>query len=256
MPPIEEPEAPEVEDTPPEEVEAPEEGQASAGEEPDYWSDSFDPRTLTDEQLEDWREEVRSGHLRHADYTRKTQELAEQRRSPDRLAQTFAQLSAEDQRKVLEQTGYQFDEEPDEPDEEDIDFRDPRVDQLLQEREQDKLRQRQEQAWQAQIDSINTQLSTLQKDLGRALDQDEINEIGDLAQSPKCLDSEGMPDVRAAFERLSARDKRIRKAAFGPKRGAPSAPAGRSGSEKVDTTDPQERIRLMAEIMEAESAET
>src|SRR4051794_28008406 len=62
---------------------------ASETTEPEYFSDNFDPSTLHESARPAWEQMRR-------DYTRKTQEVAEQRRQAESVQAAFTDLQSED----------------------------------------------------------------------------------------------------------------------------------------------------------------
>lgn len=172
----------------------------------------------------------------------------------DRRNQAEATLKArlsdpEQVRAVLEEEfGYQFGEDEPKEDDEDPEFRDPRVDRLLQERQQEAEEAKQEELVELEIGYINQQLAPLVEK--HHLSEDEIQWVGDSSRQHR--NSEGYPDVEGAVKRLEGLYEARQKSYLEGKRRAQQAPVGRSGTEKVDLSSSQERRRLMAEAMEAE----
>lgn len=146
--------------------------------------------------------------------------------------------------------GLEFDGEEDDdgPDDEgDEEFRDPRVDQLLQEKQE----QEREQYLASLEQSIDSQIDALDKEHKVDLDDDEKEVIFAVALSlPPGED--GQPDVKTAFTKFTGiADNRIKKYRES-KKGAPSPPAagGSPGSSQVDLSDRRSRLDYANQVAE------
>lgn len=207
------------------------------------FTDAFDPSTLPEEA----RGAYEDAYKRlQADYTRKRQEesatvkeaesatqlisaLNNPETRDDALLWVFQSLGEEAFQAVASKLGYELDgqsQETEDPPQES--FHDPRVDQLLAEK--------QESEHQAQLDQIesdiNSKIDALDKQAKTALTQEEKEDIFALVLT---LDptAEG-PDVEAAFTRFTGHFDRRLKALRERKKDVPAPP--NSGSPGVPTT--------------------
>lgn len=234
--------------------EAPETDQPPEGEE-EFSIDSFDPTQVPEDADREWFAE-RVQKLR-ADYTKKTQSLAEERREAEQAQQIITALRnpqvapailaqfGYDERKMLELYGYQTDEEPDEaPDLYD------EVEGLKQ-----TLAQQQEAAQRAQYeaqveDHIAGEIEALEKKEKREFDAEEHQLLDVYARAnPK---PDGTPNVEGAFNLLSGIVKSRFEARLKPKQQTPRPPGGgKPGSRQVDLSKESREGRLerMAEAV-------
>lgn len=86
------------------------------------------------------------------------------------------------------------------------------------------------------------------EELGEKLTDKEQTFIKRLALATP--DSEGLPDVKAAYEEFKGIAEE-RQAAYLESKKAPQVNLGTAGSEDIDMSDPQERVKHMAAIVEA-----
>lgn len=222
--------------------------------EPEPFSEEFDPANLTPEQQGPYQHFL--GH-----YQRKTQSLAEERRNlanPQSAAQQFASWTPEERQAFFENAGLEYEsgDDPEEIPEDDPDddfFRDPRVDVILAERQQQQQVDQQNAFQERQLETVNDGIDALEKSTGREFDQDEIDLIGDL--SMRMLDDKGNPQVEDAYRRLAGVITKRRGAQDEPKRRARPAPKGQPGVEEVDLLDTDTRRRAIAAEIEAAGAE-
>lgn len=194
-----------------------------------------------------------------ADYTRKTQTLAEQRREAEQATQFWDAIRSKDpnairqiadvygQETVLDALGYALDEEePDTPD-------DP-LEALRQEIEgvksqlTQKEQKAQEDALLAQIEAdITKQFS------GLDLEESEQELITSHALTQGYVTPEGFPDVKKAYEDFTKVLEGRQKKWVDGKRAPRSPVQGTAGSEKVDLNDEEARRGLIASMLEANS---
>lgn len=222
----------------------------SAEESVDRFTD-FDLSTVPEEA----REAVEAAEKRmQADYTRKTQTLAETRREAERAQQIVEALNdpttapfalkqlGYDDRKLLEMYGYDLDGE-DSDDEFDADFedefRDPRVDQLIAERQQEQV-----------TDFIAGEIADLENELDQEFDAEEHRFLDAHARANPNV--KGEPDVQGAYEFLKSLYKhhegRITKGKINSDR--PPA-GGKPATRQVDLSKmtPDERAEYRREQM-------
>lgn len=236
-----------------EEPTAPEEGQAEpTPEQGQAFDEKFDAQQLP--------EEIRGQYdSMRADYTRKTQDLAEQRKQWEseqgQYQQDLALVNSlrndpEYQLQVLkelaQQHGYEI-EEQDQEQSEDQQFQDPRVDELLAERQAE-----QEQAWADQVEEqIYSGLDEVaQKDGVTLNDKEREVLLRYVTMSPLVQGPSGpVPDIQGAYETLNqVGEERIKR--YVDSKNAPSLPpTGRSGSREIDYSDPKARRKLGAAVI-------
>lgn len=195
-----------------------------------------------------------------ADYTRKTQELAELRKEAEQAMDFFNALQDESLRsdalrqladavgpEYLAAAGYEIDGEDNEPEEDDdFSFADPRVDKLAAEWESYKEAQ-QEQALLAEIENFaSSEMSRLKID--NDAEQQAVLSIAATME----LDRNGMPQIEAAHDMLNSLYGEKQKSWIGSKK-APRQPLqGAQGEQKIDFSNPDERRKYMAALLEAE----
>src|SRR4051812_37410386 len=165
--------APEVEDKPDVDVEAPvATDKADTPEKPDYFSDTFDPATLPDELRPAYNQ------LR-ADYTQKTQTVAEQRREVEQHQELLSALRSDDpylRAQALEYLGFSVAEEGDEEEEDGDEYQDPidalraEIQEMKEWRESQAQSAEESQFEQAINADLDAQWAVLQKDTGREFD--------------------------------------------------------------------------------------
>ena len=194
-----------------------------------------------------------------ADYTRKTQEVASQRKEAEQATEFWNAIRSKDpnvlrqiadtygQETVLDALGYALEEdEPDTPD-------DP-LEALRQEIEgvksqlTQKEQKAQEEALLAQIEAdITKQFS------GLDLADEEQEIVTAHALTAGYVTPEGFPDVKKAYEDFTkVLEGRQKKWVEGKR--APRTPVqGTAGSEKVDLNDEDARRALIASMLEANS---
>lgn len=239
LPPMAGAEGPESEETP----------DPSASEEtpetPDTESEGTEPEDS--ETPEDVNYEKRYNDIR-PQYDRQAQFLAalEGRHGAEAQAQALMALGGPKAlAEALGELGYEIEGE-DEPDEdfEDDEFRDPRVDDLLQ-----KEQEREEAEFLNRLEKhIDSSIEDLAKEAKIDLTDTEKNLIFYAVEPGE----DGQPDVKAAFEQVTGlRDEHI-KQYRNSKKNAPSAPAkGSSGEPAVDLSDPKKRRAHALEVANA-----
>lgn len=199
-----------------------------------------------------------------ADYTRKSQEVAEQRkeaeealrfydavRNPETLDSVLQQIAdAYGPDAVLDALGYAVDDEPEPANADDpvASLRgelDALKGQLTQQQEK-----AQEEALLAQIESnVEEQFSALD------LSEKEQEIVLAHALTAGYVTSEGFPDVRKAFEDFSSVLTDRQKKYVEGKRAPRQPTSGAAGTEAFDFSNEDERRRLMAAMLEANSDE-
>lgn len=201
-----------------------------------------------------------------ADYTRKTQELAELRKEAEAAQEFLGALQDDSTREhalrqlaefVGEDTyltaagfeadaGDNFEEDPSSYEEEDdFSFNDPRVDQLAAEWESYKQTQ-QEKEILSEIENFT------EGEMNRLGIEDETEQQAVLSIAATLdLTPEGLPQISAAHEMLNDLFGRRQKDWIGSKK-APRQPLqGSAGDEKFDFRNEDERRRRMAALIEA-----
>jgi hypothetical protein len=188
-------------------------------EAPAPWGDDFNPdrawRTIT--HLRDREKELE----------KQAKEFERLRNDPDAFREFVSEL------------GYELPEDDDEPDtHEQPDFRDPRVDQILAERDQERRNQQ-------VMEQAAKDVTAIQSEIGRDLTQAELERLGKLA----IPDDKGIPRVALAWAEIKELELANRK----PQKPARPPATGSQGVEKFDIRDPEQRIKRMAAILEASS---
>ena len=197
-----------------------------------------------------------------ADYTRKTQELAEQRREAEAALEFIESLQDESTRasalrqlaefvgedNYLTAAGFEADDEDtldEEFSDEDFAVNDPRVDQLAAEWESYK-RSQQEKEILHEIESFTDH------EMARLGIEDETEQQAVLSIAATLdLDSRGLPQIEAARGMLEELFNEKQKSWIGSKK-APRQPLqGTAADAKFDFTDEDERRRRMAALIEA-----
>lgn len=233
------------------------EGTSAATTEPEYFSENFDPSTL-DEALQPAYKQMQGA------WTKKTQELAEQRKQAESATAFFNDLQSEDNREgalawladnlggpdqLIAALGYQFNDDTDQTD------LDP-TEQMRSEWEQFKAQQSQREAQQAeeayvsQVDAhlvegvkqINAQLSQQGRD---ALTDDEQR----LVVKNALVDTEAgqMPNVQGAYETYAnLMDARLKDWA-NTKRGGATRAGGEAATQVPDLDDERQRQDYIAQ---------
>lgn len=203
-----------------------------------------------------------------ADYTRKTQELAELRREAEAATEFMSALQNDYTREnalrqlaefvgedtYLTAAGFEADAEDNFKDgfaseEDDFSLNDPRVDQLAAEWESYKQTQ-QEKEILAEIENFT------ESEMDRLGIKDESEQQAVLSIAATLdLTPDGLPQISAAQEMLNELFGRRQKDWIGSKK-APRQPLqGSAGDEKFDFRDEDERRRRMAALIEANDSE-
>lgn len=139
-------------------------------------------------------------------------------------------------REFLSEQGYELPEEDDEP--EDVEqptFHDPRVDQLLAEREQERLNQ-------VVMEHAAADVKEIQTEIGRELTPKELEKLGKLA----IPDDKGIPRVSLAWNEL----KELGLGKADPAKVPSPPPTGTQGSEKFDIRNEDQRTARFIAAME------
>lgn len=173
------------------------------------------------------------------EYTRATQEAAQYRQ--------IIELARQGDAEALEWLGLQLEEDEDVDDEDtEPEYRDPRVDELLQLEQQ-----RQAETELDQLESyVEGEIDALAKSAGV---EDLSDTEMDLIFAALTPGEDGNPDVAGAFKKVTGlRDAHI-KSYVANKRRAPLAPSGSSPSHQPDLDDPEQRRQWLLEQVSASS---
>lgn len=236
-------EAPEPQDQPAPETPAPE--LSDQADKPDIFSEKFDPASLPDELLPRYRQMT-------ADYTQKTQSLAEQRKEIEQEQQLLQALRSNDpdlQAQALELLGLEFAQQEQEQQEE---FEDPYESRLaaLEQALQSQAQQQQEEQFQAQMtDYLEQQLSSLEQSTGRQFDDEEVSAI--LAQAYVQPNQDGLPGVQQAFDHLYTKVLAKERQRWVQSKQSGQPGQGESGSPTVDLKNDQSRRAELARVIQA-----
>lgn len=167
------------------------------------------------------------------EYTRASQEAAQYRQ--------IIALAQQGDPQAIEALGLSLADSEDDDLEDETQFHDPRVDQLLQ---AEQMRQ-----YEAELDTleqhVDTEIGKLAKSAGYEVSDVEKNLIFS-ALTPKA-NNPNDPDVEAAFKMVTGlRDEHISDY-VAKKRRAPLAPSGSPSSHQPDLDDPEQRRQYWAE---------
>lgn len=227
-----------------------------------------------DDVPEEHREYVEKAYKQlQADHTRKSQSLAEQRKSAERavaLAEFLDTPEGQAQifRQLAELQGYELDDgtvtEPDEPDLSTLPLEEQlaaRVDQLEQairakeEAESAAAEKDAEERHLAAIDGhIDAQLNALAQDVGKPLSERYGNAVVSHALAAFPPDENGMPQIRKAYDDLEAEWKE-REAQWAASKDTPHVTtSGQSASQVPDLDDDQARVQYMLDRLSPEGA--
>lgn len=200
------------------------------------------------------------------DYTRKTQQLAEDRKAVKDFQELVGRLESEDTRdeamaEFARKYGYEFGDEPpgthEEDEEFDENFRDPRVDKLVQrfdEQEQARRDAEQAEAQAAQdaeiLGAVDTALDAYAQKQGvKELRPGTRQSIIAIAAAIPRLD-DGLPDMEGAITAYEAEVAAEVKAYIDSKRATVPDASGSSGALTFDPRDEKERLKAMNAIAE------
>lgn len=239
--------APAEQDQPIDAPEAPETDQPTGGEEESF-TDSYNPSELP----ENVRPHVEAAYKQlQGAYTQKTQSLAAERREAEQAQRLIESLQdpqiapaalaqlGYDERKLLELYGYQVgDDEPD--DDFDEEFRDPRVDALLADR--------QAETRQGEVTRyVESEIEALAKKRGSEISDDEQAALDFIGQG---LSGKDVPDVQAADKFLEGVVKARVKEILKPKTPTRRPGSGAPGSRTVDLSKetPEERLERLEHV--------
>ncbi len=233
---------------------APSPGEAtSAPEAPEYFSENFDPQKLPDELQPAYKQ-------MHGAWTRKTQELAEQRQQAEQANQLLQALQSDDENlrnQALDALGFEFaDAEPDyDPGEDElldpVDMLQSEVEQLKQAREQELMERQQQQQYQQLEQHMEQAFADLAKGEGRQFSDKERTALAVLAGFIVDHDQSGMPNIQAAHEWLSGLREEWQQGYVQSKNAPRPASSGQPGVPSFDFDDEEQRINAMASIIEA-----
>lgn len=252
-------EAPENQDEPQEVEQAEGASEGTSTEDADYQS----PVNLEDVP-EQYREYVANYEKQFkSDYTRKTQQLAEERKkyedAEDALALYNALDDPEQHRELVkhwvDQLGYTLpDPDPEEEvadtelEEGEAQFRDPRVDELLEKQAQAEQDRQYQEHYTAITEFFDDEVKAVTQEWGRPLEEDEISYIAQVAGANP--DDDGFPQVKQAAEalqRLYARNQQQ----WIESKNAPNFQPGVSGEEEPDLSDRDKRRDHMIRIAQS-----
>ena len=214
-------------------------------EKPEYFSEHFDPATLADEFRPAYNQ-------MRGDYSRKTAELAEQRKELEQEQALLSALRSDDpavQSQALEFLGYEIPK----AEEKEEDYTDPldemraEIAELRTARQTDEQQRQQYEQEQQELDGLESQFATLEKSTGREFTDAQVDVIAGLAFSRR--DDKGQPDVAGAYEKIYSELFAEERTRWTSSKQAPKAPAGQSGTQQVDYSDSENRVKRMAEIM-------
>lgn len=232
-------------------------------------------------KLEDVPEEYREDVGRYVkqaqgDYTRKTMELAEQRRTVEAEAEqikaireTFDKLESEDTRdeavmELVQKYGYTFEEAEAEAEEatdsgEVAEFRDPRVDQILAQQEADQQAAADAQAAadgeafrERIMDHVDDALDAYAETEGiqDGIPAAQRRQIIAIAASLPRLEGD-LPDMETAIAEFDAEKAAIIEGYLASKRGTVPDVSGSTGAEKFDPRDSKQRLAAANRIAES-----
>ena len=217
-----------------------------AGGETDDALDSFDLSQVPEDANREWlaqRHQQMTGSL-----TRKSQELAEQRRQVAGIVQAIQDPEHPDHDAIVAELGLDTGTILDDEDDLSDDY-DDRIEKLEQQLQQRKEADEEAQLEQAEAQWISNALKDLEAEVGSEFTKEERSIVEAYAVSNRFDDGE--PDIKGGYERLNAAWDAKQKAYEKSKR-APRGPgAGKSAAREQDTSTRQKRIELGAQVAEA-----
>lgn len=211
------------------------------------FTDSYNP----DELPEEARAAYESAYKQmQADYTRKTQDIAETRREAEEAMEFISALQDPYYRdQALQLLG--VDTNTEEADDEWL-SEDERLDRIEAALEQQAMNEQEQHLEELENQYLDQEFDSLEKSLGRDLSDEEAELLFVTATHPAFRDSKGMPDVQAAYERINGLEKGAQQRYVQSKK-APRAPLGSAGNKSVDLNDDEARTEALAQIIEAAS---
>lgn len=220
-------------------------GQGQPEQTPEYFSDTFDPASLPDE--------LRGGYKQMRDaFSQKTQTLAEERQQLREAQEVYEALQDPDkQADALRRLGIEL--EDDDYEDEVEDPYEARIAALEQRYQQSQESAQQQQLEQAEHAFVVDGLQKLQQKTGREFTDEELDTLGHLSTALR--DTEGFPDVDAAYERIYATVLPNERKRWEGQKDAPQAPQGSASSEVPDLDTPQGRAAHIAARL-AKNADT
>jgi len=181
-----------------------------------------------------------------SEFTRRSQELSEYRELVEALQNPEQQLE------VLRRLGIEAELEDNEDD-----FLDPqdelrnRLSTLESEREQERQQREASERLDQEVDHLGTQLTALEKKIGRSFTEEEVALYGQVAANFR--DENGMPDANRAHEFIEGVTQQRFEAYKNSKRvGQPQG--GVPSTKGLDLSDPEARARYIAERVKASKA--
>lgn len=229
-------------------------------EEPSISLDDFDPSSIPDDiTAEQARERIKAFQ---ADYTTKTQEIGEVRRSAEQhqaivdglrnpaTAPEFIRILGIDGPAILDALGYQLEGQ----EEVDEDLLDPeeQVAQLNARLDQESAQRRQVEREESEADFIEDEVTALEKAEGREFDDDEVSII--TTYSRVHPDQLGNPDVQSAYKHLSGILTRRQQEWVESKKGPRPAKAGAPSRTTADLSTEEGRMKAAEEASAAARA--
>lgn len=170
--------------------------------------------------------------------------LRDREKELEKQAKEFERLQSDPDafREFVSQRGYELpDEDEPEPDEDESpEFRDPRVDQLLAERETERRQQ-------ITFEVNAKELEQIQESTGRDLTKDEIETLTSLAMP----DKDGIPHIKPVWDAIQKLTPTEEPAKVTPSR---VPPKGGPGEETVDMNDRDQRVARLQAAVDAAQA--
>lgn len=242
-------------DTPePEAPEADAPDTADEPENPEYFSETFDPATLSDELRPAYNQ-------MRAAFTQKTQTVAEQRKEIEQEQALLDALRSDDpelQAAALAHLGLELEDDDDldefEDDLDDDDLPMTKAEfKAWQQQQTDQAQQvQQAEQFEEAVQSFTADsFVELEKATGREFNEEEIQTLHALSQS--IPDERGLPNVAAAYEAIYANLLPQERQRWVTSKQSPQPGSGQSGSPVVDLSNTQSRRAEMARIMDAAS---
>lgn len=227
------------------ETDAPESQESDKANEEESFTDSFKPDELPEEARAAYE---KAYNEMRGDYSRKTAELAEQRKAAREWQQFGEQLSnPETQAQALAHLGLEIQDTEGE-------FLDPeeelkqRLAALEQDRVQQYETQRITQQEEQELAYLGQQLESLEQKEGREFTDEEAELIAATAiGSP----SNGLPDVGRAYQLLTGAYSERQKSWAEQKKAPRPLGGGRSASKEIDMSDREARIQAQAQAAES-----
>ena len=180
------------------------------------------------------------------EFDRRSQELAEMKQIQEALS---GQAGPEAQAAALQRYGSELeaDEEPDE--DEYYDDPDSRLERLEMTLEQQQAEAEAQQMAEAENEFLVEGIEALEGQEGREFSEDEIAVLASVARANRT--ETGAPDLAEAYEHLTAMKNSLQKEWVESKKANRQPGSGIAAQEAVDMSNPDERVKFMADRMEA-----